>query len=67
MAYKVIRNFNHSRLIGEKDGKKIYASVKIGSIARNEQGVEVVYLDYWPTGEGTVFCNKPKEKEEKPF
>ena len=67
MAFKVIRNINHSRVTGEKDGKKTYFTTKIGVVLRDEKGVEILKYDYTPNCEGQIFLNEPKQKEEKPF
>lgn len=68
MGFTKIRVFNHSRKIGEENGKAIYMSTELGVIIRDEKGVETVVLNYLPTGDGRIFCNKPKKKEEEaPF
>jgi hypothetical protein len=67
MGFTKIRVLNHSRKIGEKDGKAIYMSTELGVILRDENGVESVVLNYVPSSDGRIFCNKPKEKEEAPF
>jgi hypothetical protein len=68
MAWTIIRNVNHSRKIGEKNGKAQYISTQIGVIIRDENGVEKEIRHYEPCSDGSTFLNKPKKKEEEaPF